>query len=312
MKNTARLLQAIALLLSPTLFAQTKDVPNSQDHPVVSRFAGSVIKFYEAKNFDAYALRLSPISWGKENTVQKQALEGALTRIVYQSPKATSALEVFRNYEQALQAGGFETLFRCETDACGSGFSSSYPPNVGMSHVRGFTEQQRYIAARRSDDKGTIYVAVFVVLSHEGPVTRLDVAEIKPMQTGQVSVTPAQIQTDFEKTGRAVIREFYFDSGKAVLKPESKPALEAVAQFLRDKPDLNIFVVGHTDSDGGFDTNLQLSQQRAQAVVDELTQQYSIASKRLTARGVSYLCPVAGNDTDAGKARNRRVELVKQ
>lgn len=312
MKNITRLLQAIALLISPTLFAQTKDVPNSQDHPAVSRFAGSVIRFYDNKNFDAYALRLGPVVWGKESTTQKQALEGAVTRIVYQSPKANSVLEVFRNYEQALQAGGFETLFRCETDACGSGFSSSYPTNAGMSHVRGFTEQQRYLAARRSDDNGSVYVAVFVVLSHDGPVTRLDVVEIKPMQTGQVTVTPTQIKSDFEKTGRAVIREFYFDSGKAVLKPESKPALEAVAQFLREKPELNIFVVGHTDSDGGFDTNQQLSQQRAQAVVDELTRQYGIPANRLTAKGVSYLCPVAGNDTEAGKAKNRRVELVRQ
>ncbi len=312
MKNIALLLQAIALLISPTLFAQTKDVPNSQDHPAVSRFAGSVIRFYDNKNFDAYALRLGPVVWGKESTTQKQALEGAVTRIVYQSPKANSVLEVFRNYEQALQAGGFETLFRCETDACGSGFSSSYPTNAGMSHVRGFTEQQRYLAARRSDDNGSIYVAIFVVLSHDGPVTRLDVVDMKPMQTGQVTVTPTQIKSDFEKTGRAVIREFYFDSGKAVLKPESKPALEAVAQFLREKPELNIFVVGHTDSDGGFDTNQQLSQQRAQAVVDELTRQYGIAANRLTAKGVSYLCPVAGNDTEAGKAKNRRVELLKQ
>jgi outer membrane protein OmpA-like peptidoglycan-associated protein len=81
---------------------------------------------------------------------------------------------------------------------------------------------------------------------------------------------------------------------------------------LKEKPDLNIYVVGHTDSDGGFDFNQQLSQQRAQAVVNELTQKHGIASNRLIAKGVSYLCPVADNGTDTGKAKNRRVELVRQ
>lgn len=293
------------------LHAQAKDVPNSQDHPAVSRFAGSVIKFYDQKNFDAYSLRLGPVERGKETAAKKQDLEGVVTRIVYQSPKTNSVLEVFRNYEQALVQGGFEPMYKCELDACGNGFSASYPPGI-MGHVRGFVEQQRYLAMQRSDDNGTQYVSVFMVMTHDGPVTRLDVVEMKPMKTGQVTVSAAQLKSDFEKTGKAVIQQIYFESGKATLKPESKPALDEVSKFLKEKSDLKIYLVGHTDSDGGFDFNQQLSQQRAQAVVDELTKTYGIAANRLIAKGVSYLCPVAGNDTDAGKAKNRRVELVQQ
>lgn len=300
------------LLISPQiLLAQAKDIPNSQDHPAVSRFAGSVIKFYDQKIFDAYSLRLGPIDRGKEAAAKKQDLEGLITRIIYQSPKTNSVLEVFRNYEQALVQGGFEQMYKCELGACGNGFSASYPSG-SMGHVRGFVEQQRYLAMQRSDDNGTQYVAVFIVLTHDGPVTRLDVVEMKPMKTGQVTVSAAQLKSDFEKTGKAVIQQVYFESGKAALKPESKPALEEVAKFLKEKSDLNIYVVGHTDSDGGFEFNQQLSQQRAQAVVDELAQKHGIASNRLIAKGVSYLCPVADNGTDAGKAKNRRVELVKQ
>lgn len=300
------------LLASPqTLLAQAKDVANSKDHPIVSRFEGSVIKFYDQKNFDAYSLRLGPVERGKETAAKKQDLEGVITRIIYQSPKTNSVLEVFRNYEQALVQGGFEPMFKCELEACGNGFSGSYPSG-SMGHVRGFTEQQRYLAMQRSDDNGTQYVAVFVVMTHDGPVTRLDVVEMKPMKTGQVTVSAAQMKSDFEKTGKAVIQQIYFESGKATLKPESKPALEEVSKFLKEKSDLNIYVVGHTDNDGGFDFNQQLSQQRAQAVVDELVKTYGIASNRLIAKGVSYLCPVADNGTDAGKAKNRRVELVRQ
>ncbi|MBV6442160.1 MAG: DUF4892 domain-containing protein [Haliscomenobacteraceae bacterium CHB4] len=311
MKASALFYLSFLFAIPQILHAQAKDVPNSQDHPIVSRFAGSVIKFYDTKTFDAYSLRLGSIDRGKESAAQKQDLEGAVTRIIYQSPKTNSVLEVFRNYEQALVQGGFEQMFRCELGACGTGFSGSYPSG-SMGHVRGFVEQQRYLAMQRSDDNGTQYVAVFIVMTHDGPVTRLDVVEMKPMKTGQVTVSAAQLKSDFEKTGKAVIQQIYFESGKAVLKPESKPALEEVAKFLKERSDLNIYVVGHTDSDGGFDFNQQLSQQRAQAVVDQLVKTHSIASNRLIAKGVSYLCPVADNSTDAGKAKNRRVELVRQ
>lgn len=311
MKTTLSSFLPILFLTPSALFSQAKDVPNSQDHPVVSRFAGSVIKFYDTKIFDAYSLRLGPIARGKEQESKQQNLEGKITRIIYQSPKSNSVLEVFRNYEQALAQGGFEQLFKCELDACGTGFSGSYPPG-SMGHVRGFTEQQRYLAMRRTDDNGTQYVAAFIVMTHDGPVTRLDIVEMKPMQTGQVIVSAAQLKSDFEKTGKAVLQQVNFESGKAILKPESKPALEEAAKFLQEKPDLKIFVVGHTDSDGGFDFNQQLSRERAQAVVDELSQKHGIAAGRLVAKGVSYLCPVADNGTDAGKAKNRRVELVRQ
>ena len=311
MKTFVSFLFTLVFWTPLSLFAQAKDVANSQDHPIVSRFAGSVIKFYDTKTFDAYALRVGPIARGKEQEAKQQNLEGKITRIIYQSPKTNSVLEVFRNYEQALTQGGFESLFRCELDACGNGFSGSYPSG-SMGHVRGFTEQQRYLALRRNDDNGTQYVAVFIVMTHDGPVTRLDIVEMKPMQTGQVTVSAAQLKSDFEKTGKAVLQQVYFESGKAVLKPESKPALEEAAKFLQEKPDLKIYVVGHTDSDGGFEFNQQLSRQRAQAVVDELVQKHGIAAGRLSAQGVSYLCPVADNGTDAGKAKNRRVELVRQ
>lgn len=311
MKTFNLLLLLGSAVLPQILLAQAKDIPNSQDHPAVSRFAGSVIKFYETKNYDAYALRLGPVVRGKESEAKKQNLEGVITRIIYQSPKTNSVLEVFRNYEQALLQGGFEQMYKCELDACGNGFGASYPSG-SMGHVRGFVEQQRYLAMQRSDDNGTQYVGVYIVLTHDGPVTRLDVVELAPMKTGQVTVTSAQLKSDFEKMGKAVLQQVYFESGKATLKPESKPALEEASKFLKEKPDLKIFVVGHTDNDGGFEFNQQLSQQRAQAVVDELAKQYGIAANRLSAKGVSYLSPVASNDAEAGKAKNRRVELVQQ
>jgi outer membrane protein OmpA-like peptidoglycan-associated protein len=101
-----------------------------------------------------------------------------------------------------------------------------------------------------------------------------------------------------------------FDFDMADIKPESKPALDAIATLLKTQANLSIFVVGHTDAKGTLDHNMQLSQARAKAVVAALTGQYGIAASRLDAHGVGPLSPVAPNTTEEGRQQNRRVELV--
>jgi outer membrane protein OmpA-like peptidoglycan-associated protein len=113
-------------------------------------------------------------------------------------------------------------------------------------------------------------------------------------------------------TGHVAIYGIYFDFNKADVKPESEPALKEITKLLQQDPKLKIYVVGHTDNVGGLDYNMKLSQQRAEAVVKELVSKYKIAPDRLKAGGAGPLAPVASNDTEEGKAKNRRVELVKQ
>ena len=120
------------------------------------------------------------------------------------------------------------------------------------------------------------------------------------------------LSSDITQTGHTAVYGIYFDSNKAVVKPESKPALVEIAKLLTTTPSLKLAVVGHTDSVGSVETNLALSRSRAEAVVKELTTTYKIADARLKSYGVSSLAPVASNDTEAGRAKNRRVELVKQ
>ena len=95
------------------------------------------------------------------------------------------------------------------------------------------------------------------------------------------------------------------------MKPESKPALDEVAKLLKADPALRLWVVGHTDSVGKVDDNMRLAQARGEAVVAELVKSYGIAAGRLKGYGVGPLAPVAGNDDEAGRAKNRRVDLVK-
>jgi outer membrane protein OmpA-like peptidoglycan-associated protein len=112
--------------------------------------------------------------------------------------------------------------------------------------------------------------------------------------------------------GRVALYGIHFDTDRADVKPESKPALEQIARLLGRDARIRLYVVGHTDGAGGFDHNLDLSRRRAQAVVQALAQQYAVDAARLRPLGVGPAAPVASNRNDGGRAKNRRVELVEQ
>jgi outer membrane protein OmpA-like peptidoglycan-associated protein len=109
-----------------------------------------------------------------------------------------------------------------------------------------------------------------------------------------------------------VLDGIVFDFDKATLKPESKAALDAIADYLNANPNDNFYVVGHTDSKGTYAYNSKLSSDRARAVADALKKEYGIASARLDPYGVGPLAPVFSNVSDGARERNRRVELVEK
>lgn len=302
----------IWVLIIIPLFAQTQDVKGSTDHAVVSRFKGAIIKDYNAQKFNALRLFLSPAKSGGGSNKTLDT-EGKVTAITYLNPKSQtlSTLEVFRNFEQALVTNGFEPLFRCNGEQCGSGgdFSRNFPFS---NWYTGHYKEQRFMAAKRADANGTVFLNLWVVQTGDGIVTRLEIAESATMNTGQVTVSAAVMANDLKTKGKVVLYGIYFDSGKAIVKPESASMLIEIARLLKENATLKVFVVGHTDHTGSFESNLDLSAKRAQAIVEELTGKYNIAPNRLIAKGMAYLAPVAGNTTEADKALNRRVELVEQ
>jgi outer membrane protein OmpA-like peptidoglycan-associated protein len=112
-------------------------------------------------------------------------------------------------------------------------------------------------------------------------------------------------------SGKIALYGIYFDSDKDSLRPDSQATLQEIAKLLNANPKLNVEVVGHTDNQGKPDYNLDLSRRRAAAVVRELVSKYGIADGRLGSFGCGFYAPVASNDSEDGKAKNRRVELVK-
>lgn len=114
-----------------------------------------------------------------------------------------------------------------------------------------------------------------------------------------------------DRDGRIILGGLRFDTARATLHAESSHALDQAARLLRQQPQLRLLIVGHTDSTGSMTTNQRLSQQRAESVRDALVGR-GIAPARLTPAGAGSSTPVANNATEAGRALNRRVELVRQ
>jgi flagellar motor protein MotB len=314
-----RWLLGMLLLASNITFAQEEDVEGSKDHPLISRFPGSSIGYYDVKEFDEYVLPLGKLD--KDGKLTKsQKLEGEVYQITYDAPEERSILEIYRNYELAIKNAGFETLFSVTSKELGEGWSEWL--DVFASAIRRAADllnsilgsEGRYLAAKLTRPEGDVYVALCVAIGRGawGNNVQLDIIEIKPMETGLVTVNAEALATDIAKTGHVAVYGIYFDTGKADVKPESELTLKEIAKLLIQSPNLQLYVVGHTDNVGTLNSNMELSKIRAEAVVKALISMHGIDSKRLQPVGVGPLAPVTSNKTEEGRAKNRRVELVEQ
>jgi outer membrane protein OmpA-like peptidoglycan-associated protein len=142
-------------------------------------------------------------------------------------------------------------------------------------------------------------------------IARVDVIETKGMQTRMVTVKADEMEKQINTSGRVALYGILFDFNKATLKPESDSTLEEVKKLMQEDPALKLLVVGHTDNVGGFEPNRDLSNKRAAAVVEALSSRYGVSPQRLFPFGCSFASPSAPNTTDDGRAKNRRVELVR-
>ncbi|PKL46575.1 MAG: hypothetical protein CVV37_08480, partial [Nitrospira bacterium HGW-Nitrospira-1] len=297
------------LLATSVTFAQEEDREGSKDHPLISRYPGSSISYYDVKKFDEYVLPLGKFE--KEKLTKSQKLEGKVTQITYRAPEDRSTLEIYRNYELALKKAGFETLFSATSKELGEGWQDAFAAAISSRSTKDLGAylggEGRYIVAKSTRQEGDVYVALYVALGwYSNAMVQLDVIEVKPMETGLVTVNAEVLAEDIARTGHVAVYGIYFDTGKADVKPESEPALKEIAKLLQQSPKLQLYVVGHTDNVGTLNSNMELSKLRAEAVVKALISKHGIDSKRLHPVGVGPLAPVASNKTEEGRAKNRR------
>jgi OOP family OmpA-OmpF porin len=264
----------ILTMLTGVVFA-AEDAEGSKDHPLFNRMPGYFIDDYSQKDFMAEEFR----SGNKTVTV-----EGRYYLINYRSTdddKYPSTLQVLRNYINAVQKIGGQLLFQDESEA----------------HLR------------VAKNGGETWIKV--VVKDDGWQYDLIIVEKAGMEQSIVA-NAVSLANSLQETGKALLYGIYFDSGKAIVKQESEPSLQQIAKLMKENPKLILFVVGHTDNVGKISLNLQLSQERATAVVKALTTKYGVDPARLSAYGVGPLAPVASNKDEAGRELNRRVELVQQ
>jgi outer membrane protein OmpA-like peptidoglycan-associated protein len=275
------LLGLMALMAVPLASGQA-DRAGSKDYPGLTRMPGYYIDDYSESQFDSYTFKI------KEGEKEKQQpVEGRLCKYTYRLQKdavPASALQILRNFQNAVRSAGGQVLREAGD---GNDRESTLRLVKGSSEV--------WIALRAVSSVDKIYWLVIV--------------EKQAMQQ-DVTVDASAMARDIGDTGRVAVYGIHFDTGKSELKPDSAPALAEIGKLLKNKPELKVYVVGHTDMVADLAANIALSQARAQAVVKALVGQQGIAAARLIAFGAGPYAPVASNKTEDGRARNRRVELV--
>lgn len=339
MKRYSRYLFTIVCFVGAmlTIPAMAQDLSGAKDHPALKRFAGSSIVTYDVKRFDEVDIPTSTFRAYNLQTKKREFVnppikaEGVRTRIWYEAAGATST-EVFRNYANELAAQGFTILYDSTQDAKLGRWNGYLLPfgsldgrlNTSRSYFVLYsapTSGARTLSAQRVKDGQTLYVHLTVVQwdkdnvtfkAKSGAYAALDIVEAGQLQQNMVTVSASEMSKAMASTGRVALYGILFDTGKADVKPESKAALEEIAKLLKAEPNFKLRVVGHTDNQGGLDSNIALSKRRAEAVNAALASQHGIAAARLSAFGVADLAPVASNADEAGRAKNRRVELVPQ
>ena len=329
----------VALALPATAFAQSTDAPGTRDHPMVKRYEGSWILGYQQREYTDFVIATGPLKVDYANQSQPYSAErsvkaeGRHTRVLYVVPVKRATLEVLRNYVEDLEAKGFKRLYSCGGAECGADEGKRfvthwlYPltstnklKNKGQmsEYALNFPEDVRYVAYWLDRPEGSVYVALTVAENkfNQWPETfdkvmvLMDVVEVGRMERRMVDPKADEMQKGLDRDGRVALYGIQFDFNRAEIKPDSAGTLAEIGKLLQANRALKLYVVGHTDSVGAMAYNKDLSEKRAQAVVQWLTAKHAVAADRLVPAGVGPLAPVATNATEEGRAKNRRVELV--
>jgi len=275
---------ALALLLPgvPLVAQEEEEGPKLKDTPYFTGMPNYRILEADDKEFDA---------WNFWNGKACVAVEGRKFHRAYtlkEEAKASSELQIVRNYANAIKSMGGTIIYEGnEAGSCAE--------NAGWRMVIGKVA------------KGSDELWAEIAAQYDGGFYSLNVVVKEAMKQ---DVTASALFEAINREGRVALY-INFDTGKATIRLDSQPIIDQVTEMLQTNPGLMLSVEGHTDSVGTPAANKTLSESRAKAVVAALAAK-GIDAKRLTAVGWGQDKPVADNATDEGRAKNRRVELVRK
>ena len=269
-------LTVILLLTTTFCYAQNSDVKGSKDHPLVTRMPDFYIGQYEENEFELENFKTNEGNVAVEG--HKYVIDYRLKDGITPSGK----MQILKNYQTALTGIGAEIMLQ------GSYY---YVFKIAKDN------KETWVKVDPGNDDGKRYI--LTIVERESLVQEV-FADATAMKNG------------IRATGFIDLYGIYFDSGKSIVKKESDKTLAEIAKLLNENSGLSLFIVGHTDSDGDLQLNMDLSQKRAEAVCSILVSQYKISGSRIVPKGLGPLSPVATNHTTEGKAKNRRVVLVEK
>lgn len=253
------------------------DAANCRDHPLFTRMQHMHIATCKQAEFDRATFKTGK-GRGTDTVVEGRRFE--IRYVADTAATPPTAVAIIRNHQSAIKTIGGTVAF----------------------------EDQRYTTLNVSKDGREVWAQVDTAWGRGYVLTIVE----KQTMAQEVVASADLFQSGLKTTGHVEVPGIYFDTGKAELKPASDAALAEIAKLLKADQALSVYVVGHTDNVASLEVNAKLSQARAEAVVQALVSRHGIAAARLTGRGVGPLAPVASNESEDGRAKNRRVELVKQ
>lgn len=280
MKKLNLLLMCCAFCTS-VVFAQNDDAEGCRDHPLFNRMPNFHISNCEFKEFDAYGFTIENST---EENAKKETVEGKYFYYYYylnEGSPVTSDLQIFRNFENALK-------------------------KINASIVGKVVEpgnSYSFICAKVSKGKNETWLKI----EASSPEYYLTIVEREAM----VQVIRADNMYTALNTDGFIALNILFDTGKSTIKSESQAITDEIYSLLEKNASLKTSIEGHTDNVGSAADNKRLSEARAKAVMDVLIAK-GISKDRLSSIGWGQEKPVADNLTEAGRAKNRRVEIVKR
>ena len=313
-KNWVLILLAFGLLIGGI----SAEILAEDDPTILPIYEGSELIYDDQFGFEEL-----PVVLG-EDTVNN--IEGYIRRLWLKAPEGRSPYEIIRNYEEAVENINGQILFKSRDpqaivieDTYFSEYFSTIRQDRGLAtnvftHSYFPEESSEYLVAKATVNQVENYIIVAAGKGHwaagQGEETYYEIVFVELEAMEMDMVTMEYLESGIEADGRVAIYDIYFDTGESKIKAESEEALAVISEFLLENSTKKYLVVGHTDFIGSYQMNLNLSEARAEAVLEKLVNQYGISREQLIAAGVGPAAPVMSNQTENGRAKNRRVEIV--
>ena len=277
--------------------------------------------FEESRPSSTYGIPSGPYNQG---AVPKQFVDGSIERTVLRIKGGIPTLELIAEFNEFFASQGFAEIYMCQTKDCGgfdflSGMDVATTPemHVDLGDFRFLSvarnlgseiEIVELLASRGALNGFAQITAATGVGRYEGPTLKLNEDEKLPRAAARSFSAP--LAQAIVENGYVVLEGLSFLSGAPNLENIDFPELAELAEFLSNRPDAVVALVGHTDAIGSLDSNINLSLQRARSVRNRLVETHGVQSRQVTVQGVGYLAPRATNENEAGRMLNRRVEVV--